>query len=497
MNTKHKLIDSLDSNGKLFFEGKEISKENILSTIYLWTILWNKVNEQSQSTVKESKYTVFVGSSNIDFLFATLFASFHGLKLILANRANLSYILEKHRSNISIVISTLTSTCISHPIVNIPSPKHCLTSVLGLRGNLVPNPHQAEIVFCTSGTTSVQKLVVYDESVLFSNAEAVGKYLNLKKKKCLVFFPFNYMYGFATSFSTLIAGGILYLEETNIDIYQIFEYMTHIDVLPLIHLYVNQLKKAEKNLDFTRINPGIVVINASDTFYEDDLKYILKFSKHFWNNFGQTESGPRIFSCSILKEEYFINPTKFVQNGIVALGRPIVEDIKIELLDPDQTLSPNDGIMHYSTPFRMKGYLESNGGLSNQTERLSSNDVFTINSYGFYCFVSRKKNIIKENGRLYNLELINTHFTNRFKKVEHCRAFLLGGLIHLQLKLGIKVGKRSKYLEKVYGTICRIEYRNEFRNYPPLGKVNVIEEFTLTDTGKVQFSQERQLGYAV
>ncbi|RAW93239.1 MULTISPECIES: AMP-binding protein [unclassified Photorhabdus] len=187
-----------------------------------------------------------------------------------------------------------------------------------------PFPY-AYFYFMTSGTTSKPKLVQYQEIRLTANAHQVSLYLNLSARdNTLCFFPVQYMYGLSTMLSSLISQGGLVFEQYQLSsVSEIISYYG-INTLPLIGDWMIPLSKV---LVASRVRLN-TILNASDRLLNIQASQMLTCCDVLWNNFGQTESGPRLF-CQRLETVNDIE--KRSRNSVVAPGFVMSDRIKIQL----------------------------------------------------------------------------------------------------------------------------------------------------------------------
>ena len=255
--------------------------------------------------------------------------------------------------------------------------------------------------------------------------------------------------------------------------------MKFVDILPVLKITIDKLRQLAHIFNFQNINTKLTIVNASDTFYQNDLEFIFTFCNNFWNNFGQTESGPRIFACNISKVEYEKNKDHFIYKGIVSIGKPVSKQINVILKHDD---FENIQIMYYKTPFLMNGYIDSSGVIIRNMDYICSNDIFVQNSIGMFFVLGRKKNIINHNGMLFNLGVIQSHFINKFDFIQFCKAEFVDEMMQLSIKLIIEdLSNLNEFKKEI-----KNEDNQRFMSYPRLLNINFIKNFDYTDTGKIQ-----------
>ena len=430
----------------------------------------------------ECGYVLAVGENSFQFLLYILIASVLNLKIILITPKQIEYFYSNDINNEIEFILTFRhlSNCSKKLLYcTLNNDLERVISYYELNINLIG---QSTIMFCTSGTTSQFKIAKYQEYILYQNAHLVGNYLGLSAKdRCLCVFNVGYMYGFSVTMSMLIKGGSVVLPTPTISSQVILEYLLHenITLLPIVGGMINSLFDVACGKFF----PNLTIINASDKIYVNLVEKILKLAPIFWNNMGQTESGPRIFALPIYSENIH-NLQQYSHNGVIALGYPVHKDIMIEIRDDNGQIVQDGkiGELFYKTKFGMIGYLNNIDSIANDWR--SSGDLVYKNSNGMVYWVSRKSQSIKFNGIFVNLNLLQISF----EEIEFInQAFFVVD---------------DKY-NKIYGFFNILNYENrclsnneikiqinnyyikQFPLYPRLSLIFFLSEFPKTESGKI------------
>jgi acyl-coenzyme A synthetase/AMP-(fatty) acid ligase len=429
--------------------------------------------------IQSDGYFIAVGFNAFEYILYIMLASVLGLKIILCDPKMLNTLLEYYQLHYVGIISsrkidTKNIFFIKINFDDIPLVHRELSA---------PLLKQAELVFFTSGTTSTPKLVIYKERILLNNASVVGSYLDVKPgNKALCLFSTHYMYGFSTVFSMILYGGEVILERSTITAQEIWSYLVNdnIQFLPLIQSLVEKLKPLiEKEKGYFK---DLTILNASDRIYQAHIKDILKICPTFRNNFGQTESGPRIFSIK-MDASNVDDLGCYSYSGVVALGVPVDSSIKISILNEEleKCKMLEVGELHYQTPFCMEGYLGKQGQLIKKSW-IGSGDLVYQNENGNVCWVGRKTETIKIDGRYANIGLLHQYFD------------VIDGVKKSYFTYDEQVGLLGFFIRDKRFTDTEIKnkilslYKDRFPTYPRIKQLKSVKEIPITISGKVKYS---------
>jgi len=185
-----------------------------------------------------------------------------------------------------------------------------------------------------------------------------------------------------------------------------------ITILPLIGDWMLPISKIFEKRNIKLKN----ILNASDRLLTVQAESILPHCEVLWNNFGQTESGPRIF-CNKLTSIDDIANTSYA--GVVAPGKVMVPEIKVQVSLGNDMVSDFGHHMVYQSPFSFDGYVNSFLELSSKPEWIDSGDLFKMDSNGYYYWVSRSVNEFKYNGKFVPIQLISNDILVYVGNIKH------------------------------------------------------------------------------
>ncbi|WP_042303838.1 class I adenylate-forming enzyme family protein [Paraburkholderia kururiensis] len=435
---------------------------------------------------------IAVGFSGFDYFLFTLLASTLGCRIVLCDPKMLSAALRQYRLDALAVVATRSIACDGLPVVVLdPAMADADASEADARVWTEVDAPRAQIVFMTSGTTSAPKLVVYDEAQLVENARAVGRYLGVQPGDgVLCMFPTHYMYGFSTMMNGLLAGATVWMERASLTAHEVLGYLSsgQMRFVPLIRSI------AERVCDLAEATPGmrfdgIVVLNASDRIYAAQVRRLLALGACMWNNFGQTESGPRIFALPLTPDD-LPRVDSYCFEGVLAPGRPIDPRIELSIIDAQgRPCAPGEpGHLLYRTPYAMHGYLLPDGSLRRFTT-LESGDVVFRRDDGVVFWVGRRDETVKCNGRLINVSLLHEHF-DAFDDIE--KSYFLADPQTGALTVFVVPGLTQAGAEVDFKARILSRYRAAFPLYPRIADVLFVDDLPVTSTGKISLRLLRE-----
>lgn len=278
----------------------------------------------------------------------------------------------------------------------------------GTQARLLDTQPPAHVVFMTSGTTGRPKLILYREDALLSNAMAVTSYLALDEHSVsLCIFPVHYMYGLSTTLCALVSGSALHYLRTLSDTNTVCDYVVQwgVNVLPVLGDWMIDMALGLHQRKYRVTH----LLNASDRLLTNQALKGLTCCEVLWNNFGQTESGPRLLFNRLTR------PTEVAQrslNGVVAPGFVMSADIHTAL-QPQPDMSADTGELVYQTPHAMQGYLDPQFNLLPCDPWIASGDLFTVDDTGCHFWIRRLKEDLKVNGRFFPSGAIYNEFVDR------------------------------------------------------------------------------------
>ena len=265
---------------------------------------------------------------------------------------------------------------------------------------IVPSPRSARLVFCSSGTTGAPKRIVYDEETLVANASVVTGYLGLDSSdRSLCAFPITYMYGLSTTLCALHSGSrIDYVDFTNARLMASEAERLDSTVLPILGDWSRALVEEWQATRFA--SASLRILNASDRITVRQVRGLSRFCGQIWNNFGQTESGPRLFALDVTRIDSF---DRYEHDGIIAPGYPVHPDIQTRIHEPT---SQGVGPLLYRSPFAMSGLLRPDLSLDAAPEWIASGDHFQRDWDGLHKWGGRTTHTIKLSGQLFSLRAV-------------------------------------------------------------------------------------------
>lgn len=454
----------------------------------VYRMIVNIIRSKELKNICADGYYIACGFGGFEYFLYIILSSFLGINIILCDSKLLDSLLENYKLNYRAILSSRSVNCRGVRFLKIDMNEGFASD------NVISNSsgNQSNILFFTSGTTGIPKLVSYKEFSLLKNAYDVGKYLGVGYGDlCLCFFPINYMYGFSTLMSSLLCSGEVILERSTITAEEICSYLVYkkINYLPIIRGFVEKIKSFIENGKY--YFESLIILNASDRIYRNHVRDILRICPVFWNNFGQTESGPRIFALKIDKDRVE-DDALYGHNGVVSLGVPIDKEIHISILNQLGKECGFDevGELNYITPYGMEGYLDRNGNLVS-LDVISSGDMVYRNKFGNICWVGRKNEVIKINGRYINVALIQQGFDGLFG-IKECY-FICNNDGNILM------------FYAMYSDVCSVRfeeeincfYRKKFPYYPRIDKFFRVDSMPRTQSGKISVFDLKNLSNSI
>lgn len=482
MNTKFAWLLKDDASWIVYYQSRPYTAKNVRSILARNIEKWKTHNILPQNL---DRYIVVIGSNSFHFFLYTLIASILNMKIIFATQKQFKQFSSCYDVlNYHMVISTRPMKILNKK--NVVLSTRISDQFVCYQDLNIDNSKQAEIIFCTSGTTGQPKLARYLEKKLYDNAKMVGLYMEINdQEKALCLFPFQYMYGFSVTNSVLIRNGHVFFADascfTGKAILSLIK-EKNITLLPIVRTILSDILKSVKAEYFDNLK----IINASDKIYVHLVEKALKICPIFFNNMGQTESGPRLFSIKITARETSAN---YSYRNIVAVGYP-VPGVKVKIINNSgEQCRPNEvGSLYYKTIYAMEGYLH-------QVDKNKLDDGWTISgdlafqdNNGMVYWVGRTAQVIKINGFFVNINLLQNHFES-LPFVRACcfisdHAESLSGFFEINHSQ-IKTKDTTHYIEA--------EFRKKFSLYPRLKKVIFFDRLPMTPGKKIDICKLNKL----
>ena len=233
--------------------------------------------------------------------------------------------------------------------------------------------------------------------------------------------------------------------------------------------------------------PHLKVINAADKIYKKQVEDIFKFAPVFWNNYGQTESGPRLCAIKVSIQD---NIDRYCHHNVIAIGSPVSEAIQIEIRDEfGKAVSCGEvGELYYHTPYRMEGYLSDDGTCVSGSLWYGSGDLVYQDESGIFLWTGRKSQTIKINGYFVNINLLHLFF-DTIDEIK-CSFFLYEDK---QNKIDGFFQVRSQVNKESLIDNIHVQFRKNFPLYPRLSNIFFIEKIPKTQTGKINMLELKKL----
>jgi acyl-coenzyme A synthetase/AMP-(fatty) acid ligase len=442
--------------------------------------------ECNATSLNKEKYILVVGENSFHYLLFIFLASCFNLKIIITNHKQSSFFDKQNFEDIEYIISTRKITSSNKKLLLMDINLDLKDESFQIDLSKIKDK-QAEIVFCTSGTTGDFKMAMYYEHKLYQNAKIVGDYMEISKNEnCLCMFHLGYMYGFSVTMSVLIKGGFVILERSTLMPSAIIEYLVKdsITLLPIIGKIVDELiPHVQKDMFF----PELKIINASDKIYVSHVEKIFKLAPIFWNNMGQTEAGPRLFSLKILKND---DIERYSYNGVIALGMPVNDGIKIAVKNESGADCQDGeiGELFYKTKFGMENYLNFKNDSDDKWR--SSGDIVCKKDNGIVYWIGRKSQLIKCNGVFINPNLLHVFF-EKLPFVASC--FFVSDDTSNKIYGFFVIRKKTCTDKDSILTQINKHYINNFPLYPRIDKIIFLSDFPKTESGKIHIQELKEL----
>ncbi len=260
------------------------------------------------------------------------------------------------------------------------------------------------LLMTTSGSTGSPKLVRQSYKNIYSNAESIAQYLDIKSTdRPITTMPMSYAYGLSIINSHLLKGASIILTEATLmekDFWQLIKEnnATTLSGVPYIYEMLKKLRFGQMDqpsLEYITQAGGKLSQELSAEFADICMQKSIKL----YIMYGQTEATARM---SYLPWEHA--KTKAGSIGIaIPGGRFWLEDEKGKVVEDNNT----PGELVYRGDNVTLGYSENRFDLSNGDENkgiLHTGDVAKRDTDNFYYIIGRKKRFLKIFGNRINLD---------------------------------------------------------------------------------------------
>lgn len=264
------------------------------------------------------------------------------------------------------------------------------------------------LLLTTSGSTGSPKLVRQSFKNVYSNAESISKYLEIKcNDRVITTMPMSYSYGLSIINSHLLKGASIILTDATIVEKRFWKEIkdngaTTFGGVPYIYEMLKKLGFAKIDLPMLRYITqagGKLDQKLSEEFSDICAKKNIKF----FVMYGQTEATSRM---SYLSWEYARKKAGSIGKAIPGGNFWIEDDNGIIIEDNDKP-----GELIYRGDNVTMGYAETYHDLCKDDENkgiLRTGDIAKRDVDGFYFIVGRKKRFLKMFGNRVNLDEIET-----------------------------------------------------------------------------------------
>lgn len=263
---------------------------------------------------------------------------------------------------------------------------------------------QLALLLTTSGSTGSPKFVRLSYENIFTNAESIATYLDIKEDdKPITTLPMNYSYGLSIINSHFISGATIIVTDASILKKEFWDLCkeqraTTFGGVPFIYEMLDKLKFEQFDL------PSLKKLTQAGGKLNSNLSS--KFAEvchqkgiHFFTMYGQTEATARM--------SYLPYEKNFDKAGSIGIAIPGGE-LMLQDADGNNITAPNvSGELIYQGPNVSLGYAESSADLSKKDENgglLHTGDLAYFDEDGYFFITGRTKRIIKVAGSRISLD---------------------------------------------------------------------------------------------
>ena len=439
--------------------------------------LLSTVNAGPLGELDKQKLHVFCVYSPLQALLSYFIGSYLGLTCAVVSPRSLNKLLDGYDvSKLGVIVTPIGRKAPVLPQKVKSLELNYSPTLVATTESLQPSDSKAQFVFCTSGSTGKAKRVVHCETGLVNNALVVSNYLGLTQTdSSYCVFPMQYMYGLSTTLCALHSGSeISYGEFVSPSLVASYAMKNHVTVLPILGEWSYELSQVW----LSGFEPNrLILLNASDRLLQSQALEVMPWATAFWNNLGQTESGPRIFALEL---KQFTDLNEVCHNNTVSVGYPGDESIKVKLVN--KSVDTGVGNLYYKTPFKMVGYLLDCGEVQSVEAFSDSGDLFKQDEQGRWHWVTRSSHTIKVNGELVPL----TSLTNKILNFE-----AVSGVGYVTNKKGeLCTFVESSDVNEALHTELTSLMTHTLRG--KRSRVSLVPKLPRTENGKLDLSELRQ-----
>jgi acyl-coenzyme A synthetase/AMP-(fatty) acid ligase len=328
----------------------------------------------------------------------------------------------------------------------------------------------------TSGTTGAQKLVKISFQNIKANTDSIVKYLGMTEQDCAITnLPMHYTYGLSVINTHLYCGAQTVITEKSIVQKEFWnQFKTHrvtsLNGVPYTYEMLRRLNLYKMEL------PDLKYLTQaggklSESLHQQLADYAIKTGKKLFVMYGQTEATSRI--------SYL--PAQMADKKIGSVGIAIPGG-KLSLRDPNgrTILIPDTpGELIYEGPNVALGYASVGDDLNMGDDNhlsLSTGDIATRDSDGYYYICGRKNRYAKIYGNRINLDEVENLLTSVYSDSEFACIENIGKLwiIATEPALCVEIGKFITEKLNINSAAIKVQQLSELPK-SSAGKIKYLE----------------------
>lgn len=329
----------------------------------------------------------------------------------------------------------------------------------------------------TSGSSAKCKGVVLKKAAAFNNAHKVVDYTGISKEdRCLLTLPLNYSFALSHLFVHFMVGAEIVLPDRSLAPLEILQHLEDFDVTnypATPYFYEGLFREIAGNTVLPSLSKMRLWMNAGGFLHKKIIKEIVNRFGHieFYNNYGQTEAGPRLCFSRFRK-----GATEF---GGLDTSLP---GVSLRLMADDVV---GVGEVAYQSEDIMVGYYRKE--LIEPHAFFPSGDLGYFDAHGALHLVGRVDSMIKVGGRKVFLKEIE----ERLIDLESIRCLQIKRMHDRSFGeyLGLYVVKNSQFTDDRVLQDIRRECTS-LSIYERPKKVIFVDSVGLTNNQKIHLAQE-------
>ena len=330
------------------------------------------------------------------------------------------------------------------------------------------------LMITTSGSTGSVKFVRQSFDNVRFNAKSNAQFMELTdKERTITALPMQYSFGITIINATLTAGGLIVATDKSImeeDFWDLFEE----EKITSFHGVPNTYDMLKRIGIFEDDFPDLKLLSEaggklSAELHEYYADYASRYGKQFYSVYGQSEASGVVTYL----------PAKAARVKIGSVGKPVPGG-RITLVDGDEPINEanRSGEIIYEGPNVAMGYALSGEDLALPDEwgkRLRTGDVGYLDEDGYLFISGRIKRIIKMFGHRVSLDEVDSLIMDKL----HILSASTGSDNNLVIYV---TGEAEK---DAVADLIRKNVHTAADHF----RVEVIDSFPRTETGKIKFSE--------